>query len=127
RVFEEHAELARCALRMLPVIGDAGENLAGPRQRRAQPYGRERLRLAARRGALERGLQLLEIVDDAVHGELRRVALLRDVGDADDAAIGQEPGENLARAADLKENQFHSTSHPPFWLKRRGAWPRRLR
>jgi hypothetical protein len=42
RVLHEHVERAGLALGMLPVIGDAGENLAGPRQRRAQLYLVER-------------------------------------------------------------------------------------
>jgi hypothetical protein len=99
--------MASFALRMLPVIGDAGEDLARPRQRRAQLHRRQRLRFAARRGALQRRAQLLEVLDDAVHGELRRVALLHDVGDADHAAIGEQAGQDFTRAANLKQNQFH--------------------
>ena len=41
-IFHEHVERARLALRMFPVIGNAGENLAGAGQRRPQAHSIER-------------------------------------------------------------------------------------
>ena len=77
RILHEHVERARLALRVLPVIGDAGENLARPRQRRAQPHFFERDRGCRLGQLVQRRAQTIEVVDDALHGELRRVALLR--------------------------------------------------
>ena len=107
RVLHEHVERARLALGMLPVIGDAAEDFARPRQRRLE------LDLAGRHGLAlvgeldERGLQPVVVVDNALHGELRRVALLHRAGDIDHAAVGHQTRQNLAVGRRLEQHKFH--------------------
>src|SRR6516164_9432250 len=76
RIFHEHVERARFALGMFPIISDAGEDLAWPRQRRAEPYAFERQSGAFVAEFFQRRAQALEIVDDALHRELWCVAFL---------------------------------------------------
>ncbi len=56
---------------------------------------------------LQRGLQPVEVVDDALHGELRRVALLHRAGDVDHAAVGHQAGQHLAVRRRLEQHKFH--------------------
>ena len=65
---------------------------------------------------LQRRPQPVEVVDDALHGELRRVALLHRAGDVDDAAIGHQARQNLAIRSRLKQHKLHDI--PPLTL-----WP----
>ena len=107
RIFHEHVERPRFALGMFPVIGDAGENLARTRQRRPQPHLRERRRVIVARHLLESRPQSVEIVDDALHGELRRVAFFHRRRDIDNAAIGEHAGQNFGAGRRLEQNKLH--------------------
>ena len=77
RILQEHVERPRRERPVLPVVGDAGEDLSGARQRRAQPDVFQRRRGTVLRAALQRGTQPVEVVDDARHRELRRRAAPR--------------------------------------------------
>ena len=94
-VLHEHVERARLALRMLPIVRNAGENLARPGQRRTEPHVRQRNGLALVGQALQGRTQRVEAVDDALHGKLRRVAFLDRTGDVDHAAVGHQPGSQF--------------------------------
>ena len=107
RVLHEHVEGARLALRMLPVIADAAQDLARARQGRAQSDAVERLGLAVRRELFEDRAQPLELVDDALHRQLRRVALRDMAADIDDPALGQQSRPRLRIPRILEQNQLH--------------------
>ena len=91
---------------MLPVVGDARQDLPGPWQRRAEPDVGQRQRIALVRKALEGRAQALETVDDALHRRLRRVTARHGVGDVDDPALGEHAGQDLARRR-LEEYELH--------------------
>ncbi len=107
RVLHEHVERPRLALRVLPVVGDAAKDFAGPRQRRLEPHLAGWHGLALGGELLQRRLQPVEIVDDALHRELRRVALLDRAGNVDHAAIGHQARQDLAVRSRLKQHKFH--------------------
>src|SRR5712692_5760538 len=114
-------------LRMLPVIGDAAEDLARPRQGRPQPHRIERSRLALGSELFQRRAQPVEIVDDALHRQLRRVAPGDRAGDIDDAALGQQPGHWVTGLTEtLKKHQLHLFSlahcHPDEGRDPRQPW-----
>ena len=58
------------------------------------------------------GLQPVEIVDDALHGELRRVGELHRIGDADHAALGEQAWQDVVFAGGLKQCELHWISLP---------------
>src|SRR5439155_26192469 len=101
-------------------IADAAQDLARARQRRAQPDTVERPGLALRGELVERRAQPLEIVDDALHRQLWRVALRDRAADVDDAAIGQQPRPRLGIRAALEQHQLHRTP-PSVVIARSGA------
>ena len=115
-ILHEHVERTRLALGMLPVIGDAGEDLARPRQRRPQAHAIERDGIAVASELFQRRAQPVEIVDDALHGQLRRVALLHRAGDIDHAAVGEQAGQHLGGRCSLEQDELHN-----FLLMRRYA------
>ncbi len=106
-IFHEHVERARLALGMFPVIGDAGENLARPRQRRPQAHAIERNGIAVSGELFQRRAQAIETIDDALHGELRRIALLNRAGNIDHAAFGEHAGQDLGVRRGLEQDEFH--------------------
>ena len=106
-IFHEHVERARLALGVLPVIGDAGEDLSRPRQRRFQAHFFDRSGRPLPRQALQGRAQGIEIIDDALHGQLRRVALLHRGGYVDDAAVGEQARQYFAICRRLEQHQFH--------------------
>ena len=108
RVLHEHVERPRLALRVLPVIGDAAEDLARPRQRRAQPHRTRRIGFLLDRQPLELRAQRVEMVDDPLHGELRGVLPFDRRRDADDAAIGQQPRHRLVVPRAREQHQLHA-------------------
>ncbi len=95
-VLHEHVERARLALRVLPIIGDAGENFSGARQRRPQANFFNRSGGSVFGKLVERGAQFIEVVDNALHRELRRVAFAHCRGDIDYAAFREQAGQGLA-------------------------------
>ena len=114
RVLQEHVERPRLALRVLPVIGDAAEDLAGPRQRRAQPHRGERLGLAFCREPLERRPQSARTRRSAPASSVAACALAR---------LHRRARRPRARSAarawarplgSLKEHQLHDRSSFPF-------------
>jgi hypothetical protein len=80
---------------MLPVIADAAQDLAGARQGRTQSDSIDRLGLAIRRELFEYRPQPFELVDDALHRQLRRVPLRDMAADIDDSALRQQPRPRL--------------------------------
>ena len=112
RVLQEHVERPRLALRVLPVIGDAAEDLARPRQRRPQPHRAQRQRLAVAARRLERRPQPVEIVDEPCIVSCGVWPFSADAGDIDDAALGQQPGCRLGVPRGLKKHQSHVIPSP---------------
>jgi len=51
--------------------------------------------------------QPVESIDDALHRQLRRVALRDRAGDVDDATLGQEPRHRFALPRRLEQHQLH--------------------
>ncbi len=123
RVLHEHVERARLALRVLPIIGDAGEDLAGARQRRPQPHFIERQGIGIAREFFQRRAQGIEIVDDALHGQLRRVAFLHRRRNIDHAAIGQDAGHDVGAGRRLKERKLHEQPPAPRRTSRTPEFP----
>ena len=92
RRLEEHVELPRFSLLVLPVVADAVEHLARARQRRAQPHFGERRRCAVGQYLLQGRPQRLEAVDERFHLLLRcRRGQCRDGRhDVDDTVIPEQ-------------------------------------
>src|SRR5258706_10004731 len=68
----------------------------------------ERNGLAGRRKVLQGRPQAFEVVDDALHGQLRRIARRYGGGDVDDAAVGEQAGVPLASTnAGLETHELH--------------------
>ncbi len=105
-VFEEHVERPRLALRVFPVIGDAAEDLARPRQWRPEPHRLDRHRRRLCRELFERRPQAVEPVDEALHRQLRRMPLRHRARDIDDPPLGQDTGDRLA--AFVEQHQLHA-------------------
>ena len=111
-IFQEHVQRPGLALRVLPVVGDAGQDLARARQRRPES-GRVHGQCRTFGGKLfQRRSQGREIVDDALHGELRGIRQFDRAGEADDAAIGEQAGQDGFPAGGLKQDQFHLLAVP---------------
>jgi hypothetical protein len=106
RVLHEHVERPRLALRVLPVVRDRAQDMMGPRQRSAQAHCRQRQRRCGLRELVERRPQPFEIVDDALHHQLRGVIRPHHAGNIDDAALGEQAGQ-LRAGAFLKQNELH--------------------
>src|SRR5215813_7682726 len=107
RVLQKHVERPRLALRVFPVIGDAAEDLTGPRQRSAQTDRTQRQRLAVCQLPFQCRPQPAEPVDQRLHCQLRGMALRGDARDVDDPALGQKPGCRLVPSGSLKQHQLH--------------------
>jgi hypothetical protein len=91
-IFHEHVERARLALCMFPIIGDAGEDFSRPRQRRPQAHRGERQGGGFADELFQHRAQALEIVNDALHGQLRRIAFFNRRRDVDYAAGSEHAG-----------------------------------
>jgi hypothetical protein len=91
---------------VLPVVGDACQDLPRSWQRRAQPHVGQRQRIALVREALEGRAQPIEAVDDPLHRRLRRVTAWHGVGDVHDPPLGEHAGQNLARHG-LEQYELH--------------------
>src|SRR4029079_9310936 len=97
------------------VVGETGENFSGTRQRRPQANFFNRGGGSVFGKLVERRAQRLEVVDNALHSELWRVAFADGRGDIDDAAFGKQAGQNLAAGRrHLKKNKFHGSPPKPF-------------
>jgi hypothetical protein len=107
RVLQEHVERPRLALRVLPVIGDAAEDLAGARQGGVQPHRGERLGLALYREPFERWPHSFEPVYQPLHRQLRRMPPGDCPGEPDDPTLGQQAGRGVVAPRSLKEHHLH--------------------
>jgi hypothetical protein len=103
RVLHEHVERARLALRVLPVVRDARQDLAGARKRRQQAYRLERDRGRRRAQAFELRAQRIERIDQLDHRLLRR-SRADGSADIDDAAFGEEPGPDRTVAREQRQS-----------------------
>src|SRR5215472_9082018 len=107
RVLEEHVERPGIERAVLPVVGDARQDLARPRQRRAQADLRQRPRRPLRGQTLEPRPQTVEAVDDPLHRELRRVTAGHDGRSVDHTLGGQHTGADIA-VGGVEEHQLHA-------------------
>ncbi len=110
RVLHEHVERTWLALGVLPIVGDAGEDLAGSGQGRPQPHPLQRDGLALALRPLERRAQALEPVDDRGHGQLGRIADAGLAGDVDDSPVGEQPRQDRLPGRRLEQHQFHGVT-----------------
>src|SRR5262249_51154143 len=107
RALEEHVERPGLERAVLPVVRDARQDLARPRERRAQPDVGYRQRLALARQALERRAQAGGALDDADPGGRRTGPRWHGVGEAPHAAIGEEAWQEIRLSGDLKGDELH--------------------
>ncbi len=113
RVFHEHIDRPGLALGVLPIVADAGEDLAGARQRRLQLHRVQGQGRAVGLQPLQRRPQILEPVDDRGHGELRSIAHACGLGDVHHPALGQQPRPHLRNARLFEQDQSHRVKSPP--------------
>ena len=74
--------------------------------------GRSRTRIERHGGAFagelfQRRAQALELVDDALHGQLRRVAFFHRRRDVDNAAPGEHAGRYFGARRGLEQHKLH--------------------
>ena len=94
-VFHEHIERTRLALGVFPVVRDAGKNFSRARQRWPQAGLIERDGASVLGECLQRRTQVLEMVDNALHHQLRRVILRCRCGDIDNASLSKQTRQNV--------------------------------
>ncbi len=112
-VLHEHVDRPGLALGVLPVVADAGQDLARPGQWRAQPHLLQRDRLGLGGHLLQRRPQRLEPIDDRGHGQLGRIADPGGAGDVHHPLPRQHARQDGLLRRLLEQHEPHGFRPPP--------------